>query len=310
MSPLVSVIIPSYNNAPYLAAALDSVLTQSYAPLEIIVIDDASTDESSDVLANYADKVKIVQLERNNGGPARPRNMAIQLAKGDYVSIFDSDDLMHPEKLARQISFLERHPDIQLSFSDFENLQLDGSTQQFLKSGHPDFARMPKQLLGKDEYRISSSDAFNTLVGDNFVGTSGIVMRRTLLEKVGPFDESLTNSDDIDFLFRFSRQFDLGYLDEVLHKRRMHPGNISSRPAADQAKLIVFGRVYDQRSSLSTEGRYQLDRVLASIYFAVGYQERLHGSRRLAIAYFYKSWCLQKQTLRFLKSVSRALLPI
>lgn len=307
--PLVSVIIPSYNHARYLGGTLDSVLAQSYRPLEVIVVDDASTDGTSGVLAAYADRVTAIRLERNSGGPARPRNAAIQLARGEVLSIFDSDDLMRPEKLAREVSLLERFPDIPLVFSDFENFQADGRVERFLQTGHEDFVRMPKLRLDAGEYRIRSCDAFDTLIADNFIGTSGIVMRRSLVEAVGGFDEGLGNSDDIDFLFRASRKFDFGYLDTVLHRRRIHPGNISSRVAAIRAKETVYERLLDGPSPLSGRASRRLQGMLSALYFSRGYWERVNGSRGLALKYYYKSWSMQKRNVAIVKSALRALLP-
>jgi glycosyltransferase involved in cell wall biosynthesis len=301
------VIIPAYNNARYLPATLDSVLAQSWRPLEVIVVDDASTDETPKVLAAYEDRVRSIRLESNCGGPARPRNTAIGLARGEFISVFDSDDVMVPGKLARKISLLLRFPEIPLVFSDFENFHGDGRTARFLKSGHEAFAEMPKQPLGPGEYRIKSSDAFETLVGDNFVGTSGVVMRRSLVNDVGRFDETLCNADDRDFLLRSSRRFDFGYIDAVLHRRRVHPGNISSRPAAIQARQRVYERL--RSVELSERARAHLKHRLAEVYFDRGYVERLHGRRGFAIKHFLKSWSLGKGNLWAIRAALRALLP-
>jgi glycosyltransferase involved in cell wall biosynthesis len=309
VQPLVSVIIPSYNHARFLAATLDSVLAQSWRPLEVIVIDDASTDETPEVLAAYADRVRTLRLESNCGGPARPRNTAISLARGKYLSVFDSDDLMHPEKLARQVGFLERFQDIPLVFSDFENFHADGRVERFLHAAHEAFGQMPRRPLAPGEYRVHSSDAFDTLVGDNFIGTSGIVMRRSLVEAVGGFDETLCNTDDRDFLFRVARKFDLGYIDAVLHRRRMHSSNISLRPAAFQAREVVYGRLRGGTPGLSAKAGARLNGRLADLYYSRGYWERTNGSRAQAVKYFLKSWFLQKKNFRILKSLVRALLP-
>jgi glycosyltransferase involved in cell wall biosynthesis len=309
VQPLVSVIIPSYNHARYLAATLDSVLAQSWRPLEVIVVDDASTDETSEVLAAYRDRVRTIRLESNSGGPARPRNTAINLARGEYLSFFDSDDLMNPEKLTLQIGFLQRFQDLPLVFSDFENFYADGRVERFLSAAHEAFWQMPKLPLAPGEFRIRSSDAFDTMIADSFAGTSGIVMRRSLVEAVGGFDETLSNTNDQDFLFRVSRKFDLGYVDSVLHRRRMHSTNISSRLAAIGAREVVYERLRTGTPGLSAAAEMRLNRKLADVYFSRGYWERVRGSRVLAVKYYLKSWSLQKTDLWILKSIIRALLP-
>lgn len=309
MPSLVSVIIPSFNHARYIKETLDSVFRQIYRPLEVIVVDDASTDHTADVLRAYGDRVRVRRLERNSGGPARPRNVALDMAQGAYVSIFDSDDLMQPEKLLRQITFLEKYPDIPLVFSDFENFDSRGRVERFLSHGHEDFQGMPKARLAEREYRISSRDAYETLIADNFIGTSGMVFRRSLIEAIGRFDEGLSNSDDVDFLFRAARKFDLGYIDGVLHKRRVHSENISSRATAFQAKELVYERLHRGDAALSPKARKNLDGYLSDLYFSRGYWERVNGSRKLSIQYYFKSWALRKSNLWVVKSIIRALLP-
>lgn len=307
MPPLVSVIIPTYNHARYLAATLESVLLQSWRPLEIVVVDDASSDDTPAVLSAYADRIRSVRLGRNCGGPARPRNTALGLARGELVAVFDSDDLMVAGNLERKVGFLQRFPEIPLVFGDFEHLHGDGRTERFLSSGHQPFHALPREECAPREYRLRSADVFDALVADNFVGTSGIVMRRSLPEAVGGFDESLCNADDRDFLLRVSRRFDLGFIDAVLHRHRVHPANISSRPAALQARQTVFERLRD--AGLSDTARASLDERLSELYFSRGYLARLSGDRALALRFYLKSWSLKKNNLRTIKSAIRALLP-
>jgi glycosyltransferase involved in cell wall biosynthesis len=299
--------MPTYNHARYLAATLESVLAQSWRPLEIVVADDASTDETPAVLAAYANRVRSVRLERNCGGPARPRNAAIALSRGELIAIFDSDDLMIAGNLDRKVDFLRRFADIPLVFGDFEHFYDDGRNERFLPSGHAPFHDMVKEELASGEYRIRSAHAFETLVADNFVGTSGIVMRRSLPQTVGGFDESLCNADDRDFLLRVSRRFNLGFIDAVLHRHRVHPANISSRPAALQARQTVLERLRD--AGLSGKARASLAERLSELYFSRGYLARLNGDRALALRFYLKSWSLKKYNLRTIKSALRALLP-
>ena len=99
--PTVSVVIPAYNAEEYIAETLDSVLSQNYSDYEILVIDDGSTDHTGEVLAHYGDRIHLFQ--KPNGGPASARNLGLKHARGRYIAFLDSDDLWHPEKLARQV---------------------------------------------------------------------------------------------------------------------------------------------------------------------------------------------------------------
>jgi glycosyltransferase involved in cell wall biosynthesis len=307
-APLVSVIIPSYNHGRYLRQTLDSVIAQTYPAVELIVVDDGSTDDTAQVLAAYAHHVKPCRLMQNAGGPARPRNVGLNMAQGKYVAIFDSDDIMLPEKLSRQVSFLESYPDVSLVFSDFRNFDAEGCDKPFLSAGHEPFQQMAKARLPDGHYRIPSHNVYETLIADNFVGTSSIVFRKSIVGEIGVFDETLCNSDDIDFLFRVARKFDLGYIPQVLHERRVHPGNISSRPQALSARELVYKRLYKDYA-LSARAKRNLDEYLARIYYSRGRWERSYGSRKLSIKYFLKSWSVKKTNIRLMRSIIRSLLP-
>src|SRR5918993_2695584 len=109
--PRVSVVIPAYNAAPLIGAALDSVFSQSFTDLECIVVDDGSRDERQllEALAPWRDR--IVYVRQENGGPAKARNTGIARARGELIAFLDADDEWLPEKLSRQVAFFERHPE-------------------------------------------------------------------------------------------------------------------------------------------------------------------------------------------------------
>jgi teichuronic acid biosynthesis glycosyltransferase TuaG len=111
MNPTVSVVMPAYNAAAYIGAAIRSVLAQSHKDWELIVVDDCSTDDSASIVADFArddDRIRLIRLERNRGAPAGPRNLAIQAARGEWIAFLDADDLWHPEKLRWQLQALDK----------------------------------------------------------------------------------------------------------------------------------------------------------------------------------------------------------
>ena len=109
--PRVSVFIPVYNREAYVGAAIESVLRQSFQDFEILLIDDGSTDLSVEVLRSYDDRrIRVVRNERNLGQP-ETRNRGLALARGQYVAMLDSDDVARPDRLSRQVAFLDRHQD-------------------------------------------------------------------------------------------------------------------------------------------------------------------------------------------------------
>src|SRR5436190_15499550 len=117
---MISVIIPAYNSAAYLPETLHSIVSQSVKDVEVIVIDDGSTDGTAAVAAAFGNTVRGIRVD-HSGGPARPRNIGIQAARGELIALFDGDDIMLPGKLEEQQAFLADHPDIPLVFTNFQN---------------------------------------------------------------------------------------------------------------------------------------------------------------------------------------------
>lgn len=304
--PKVSVVIPAYNAAQYLPAAIESVLNQDYKNLEIVVVDDGSTDDTGTVVGRYGKFVEYIRLENNGGGPARPRNIGIRAASGDYIALFDSDDLMLPGKIKEEAEFLTEFKDIPLVFTNFRNFSRDDEAEapDFL-SDHTDFQVMPKIPLKKNWYRLTSSLSYETLIPDTYIGTSSVMFRKRVVDEVGYFDESVSNSDDVEFFFRVSRRFDIGYINQVFHRRRIHGKNISSRPKALEAKLRVYSR--QRLVPKSAKAERDLDVFLSRIFFSFGYLERRRGARWNAIRLYFRSWKLNKASPRIFVSMLRAL---
>jgi glycosyltransferase involved in cell wall biosynthesis len=303
---MISVIIPAYNHAAYLPDTLHSIASQPVADLEVIVVDDGSSDGTAAIAAAFGRNVRCLRIG-HSGGPARPRNIGIQAARGDFIALFDGDDIMLPGKLEEQQAFLAAHPDIPLVFTNFQNFSDDGRKYPDFLRDHLDFQRMPKLPLGGKRYRIPSAAAFDTLIPDTYIGTSGVLMRRSLPDEVGGFDETLSNSDDVDFFFRVARRYDLGYIDCVFHKRRIHSANISSRPQAFASRFRAYSRL--QQLPLSDTARRDLNNMLSAILFGAGYAERLHGSRLAAVRYYLASLKHRKPDGRIVLSIVRAMMP-
>ena len=195
-----SVVIPVYNGARFLDAALASVFAQSYRPIEVIVVDDGSTDGTPAVLARWP---AVRQVRQDNRGVASARNAGLALAGGDFVALLDADDLWEPDKLVRQIAHLDAHPEVGYVCSRYRN---------FIEPGHPRPAWLSAEQLGEAH-----------------IGTlSSFVARRETLARVGRFDPR--DSSDLDWSLRAREAgVTMGLVDEVLVSRRIHDGNISHR---------------------------------------------------------------------------------
>lgn len=228
--PLVSVVIPTWNAADYLPTTLETVFNQTWPSVQIVVVDDGSTDQTTKLLAGYGDRLTTVRLE-NSGGPSRPRNQGIEHSRGEFIAFFDSDDLMEPEKLSRAMAVLLQRPDVGLVSTNFRSIDPQG---QVLKDNY----LAEYQSFRKDLSRTSWPDvgflpteiAFHHLLRINFVGTSSVVCRRELLSLAGPFDEEMKNADDIDMWRRLARQgCNFAFIDQVLHSYRVTPSGVTAR---------------------------------------------------------------------------------
>ena len=232
-SPLVSVITPTYNRAALLPRAIASVLSQDFADLELIVIDDGSTDSTQEVLAAIKDpRLSSIRFERNRGIGAA-RHEAVSRARGEFIAFIDSDDVWLPGKLRFQVEVLLRHPSIDVLFGDYRNINhvehLD--KQGFEQTAHG-LAGVEVQSLEADVWEITAGLPEALLVA-NFIGTCSMVaLRRNLVERVGNFNPKLS-VEDIELWWLASlKGATFAYTTRSLIERHKDEGSISAKFAA------------------------------------------------------------------------------
>jgi glycosyltransferase involved in cell wall biosynthesis len=225
-APLVSVVIAAYNEQAYIAEALHSVLAQTYRPIEVIVVDDGSTDHTADITAEMAHAsptpaIKLVRLAHH--GQSTARNTGLERSSGDYWTIFDADDLMPPDRLAHQVTHLEQHPEHDIVL---------GLTQAFTNPGEP-----------KPRHYNPRWDA------GPFPGHAGTMMaRRAVLATVGGYDESMALGEDLDWQARAKAAgVRAGALDRVCLHYRVHRANTSSDTRANRVATLQLLRASVQR---------------------------------------------------------------
>ena len=227
-NPLVSVIIPVYNGARYLRAALESVFAQTYRDFEVIVVDDGSVDDSG-VIAQSFPEVRYIQ--KTNQGVAAARNHAIEAARGEYFAFLDQDDLWTADKLKLQIEYLLSHPEVGYTL-----------TQQkfFLEPGATLPAWFRKELL----------DSVHT---GWVLGT--LVVRRTVFEEVGNFAIGYSAANDSDWFFRAkAAAIPMAVVPELLLLKRIHEANDSARAKEILSELLKVVRTsLDRQRSIHPE---------------------------------------------------------
>ena len=303
-NPLVSVVIPTFNSAAFLPATLDSIFGQLTPDFEIIVVDDGSTDNTASVVARYGDRLRYVR-QANSGGPARPRNVGIGLALGRYIAIFDSDDLMMPDKLQRSADFAESCSGLGLVFTNFISFGDQGELSGTHLEKYSNFAKVAREQAAPGRYRIKGADAHKALFFGNYIGTSSVLVPRRVFEDVGPFDESVTRGglDDRDMWFKIAAKYDIGLCDFVGHKYRVRTGSVSTRTLeAAAARITVI-----QRHLSPLAGRAlirQADTVIAESLTAMGYAQWSRQQFKLARELFVRSLRVRPSWLALLGVLS------
>lgn len=222
--PLVSVIIPTYNRSRLLRLAIESVLAQTYPAIEIIVVDDGSTDDTAAMLEQYAGRLTYIR-QANQGGTAA-RNAGLRAASGEYLTFLDHDDLMLPTKIERQVQMLNARPEIGLVHCRWHFIDQDGN-------------RLDK--IGV----LPEGDVLKRLVCGCFLWSGGPLIRRQCLDKVGLFDEAIWSSD-WDMWMRIAQAgYPFGCVQEPLGSYRILPDSTMSDVArTEQADVAILDKVF------------------------------------------------------------------
>jgi glycosyltransferase involved in cell wall biosynthesis len=219
-NPLISVIIPTYNHSQFLEEAIQSVLAQEYQNLEIIVIDDGSTDGTREILSKY--QGKVICIFQSNKGPSAARNRGIKVARGQYVAFLDSDDVWMPNKLFSQLRGIEEDKSVGVVGCSAFIIDHSGNILKHWvvkkNQSHDQFLR---ELTIRNEF---------------YGGTSGALIRRGCFDRVGLFNENLRFGEDWDMWLRISKRYNIKFENECLVKLRKH--NLSK----DYNNLLLMER--------------------------------------------------------------------
>ena len=233
-APTVSVVIPLYEGEAYIAEAIESVRSQTFTNLELIVVDDGSTDQSAAIVQKYATdpRVRYITHEENRG-IAAARNTGIKNARGEYIAFLDQDDLWHPSKIEKQLRVFDTHndPALGMVFTDRKIVQIDRPKRRRKDS------RVPKNFNTR-----SRGGVIAALLLCNLVPMITVLCRkRCVMDGVGLLDESIrSGADDFDFVLRLALKYKIFHLAEWLAVRRVHEDNYTSveRLMPDDLKII------------------------------------------------------------------------
>jgi len=207
--PLVSVVIPCYNAAPWIRQTVESALGQNYSAVEVIVVDDLSHDDSRAILRSFQDRIRLIENPVNLGVSAS-RNAAVAAARGAYIAFLDHDDLWHPDKLKRQMELFARDESLGLVFSDAYYETLTGKRWRSFEVDAPARGRV-----------------FGKMLYHNFVLCLTTIVSKRALDQIGLFNGEFRCAEDYDLFLRVAEQFAVDYVDAPLATYRIHDKNFS-----------------------------------------------------------------------------------
>jgi glycosyltransferase involved in cell wall biosynthesis len=227
--PKVSVIIPTYNRLFMLKEAVDSVLAQGFEDMELIVVDDGSTDGTAEEMKEYGGRVRLLQHAGTKGVSAA-RNKGVLYARGKYIAFLDSDDLWVKGKVKIQVAFLDDNPHYPICYTD----------EIWIRKG-----KRVNPMLKHTKY---SGWIFEKCLPLCTISPSSVMMRKTLFSKVGLFDEALPVCEDYDFWLRVSARFPIFFINrKLIIKRGGHPDQLSQRSwGNDRYRVIALEKLLSE----------------------------------------------------------------
>ena len=283
MTRTVSVIIPTYNYGRFVAGAIESALGQTCPSVEVIVVDDGSTDDTAEVVGKFGERVRYLRQENSGVGAARNRGVAE--AVGEFIAFLDADDTWEPTKLEKQLAVFERDPEVGLVHCGMREFDSEtGGTVATHVDGQAGWVA--------DELLLWERPAI--------IGPGGTIMvRRDAFEAVGGFDERMRVSEDWDFCYRVARRYKVGFVAEPLVNYRSHPA-AAHRDVSELERGMsrFYQKAFaegDVPAELKDRAIGNFHRTLAGSYFHSGEYGRFieHASKSIfyrpsAIGYFLR----------------------
>jgi len=221
MNPKISVVMSVYNGEKHLRGSIESILNQTFTDFEFIIVNDGSTDASLEIIKSYDDaRIRTINNEKNIG-LTKSLNKATKKARGEYIARQDADDISLPNRLELQLEFLEKHPDVALLGTGIYVIDEKGDKIE-KRIMHPN----PKKSL---------------LKGNRFIHGS-VMLRRSVIDELGAYNETLKYSQDYELWLRMSKKYDVRNVTAPLYKLRMHKGSILSKNIEEQQMYAVLAQ--------------------------------------------------------------------
>jgi glycosyltransferase involved in cell wall biosynthesis len=274
-TPLISVVIATYNRAPLLRETIESVCGQRFEDFEIILVDDGSTDETPKLAQSYGEKIRYFRQE--NRGAAAARNFGFKQARAPWIAVQDSDDLSTPDHLAILYRYVENHPDCGMVFAN--GCYLEG----------PEHNRQTIIPAARSRKLAAQGVLLRDLFEKSIVRLQAALISKAAFEAVGGMNDSLVICHDLDLFLRLMLQFPVGYVDRIVFRYRKHQGNISGN---EEIRLlenigVIEGLIRDYPQAETILGPGRVARRLAYRYYRLAkgrWKRKQFAAARQAIA--------------------------
>ncbi len=224
-APKVSVLMPAYNSEKYISEAIESILNQTFKDFEFIIIDDCSTDKTWNIIQKYEkqdSRITAVKNEKNMGIPIN-RNKLVSMAKGKYVVWQDSDDISVVNRIERQYAFMEKNPDVGIC----------GGWLQFFNE---------KGVLALQKYERSDDKLRKKIFRYSPVSQGVAMIRKTVFDRVGKYDEHIKQAEDLDMTFRIGQYYSFANVQAILLRYRRHEYSITSARTKENVRATLSVR--------------------------------------------------------------------
>jgi GT2 family glycosyltransferase len=326
---LVSVAMVVFNGERDVARSIDSVLAQTYANFELIVVDDGSTDGTWAILQSYGDRLRAIH--QDNGGLPVARNTAVSAARGSLIALMDHDDLCYPERLAAQVAVMAALPHVGLTSSEFSAFDDTGpiaaayAAQYYsrcdpalggIRSLYPAHttldigAELSTRHVAPKAVPVYHGEVYATLASGNFVHPPTVMFRRELLARIGLFDPAMGTMCDWEWLVRVSRVTQLAFIDAALLDYRRSPTQMSStqhRPRGSLDALRVAQHLCEQDPALIDLANTTMRANLADLHASAAYanseiapRQALRLLARAMLVYRYRGPLIRPTLIRAL----------
>lgn len=281
----ISVVIPCFNAARWIASTLRSVFEQDWPAFEVLVVDDGSSDGSVDLIRAQFPAVRV--LEQRNAGAAAARNTGIEAARGDWIAFVDADDWWLPSKLRSQMDLLADQPEAQMACSSWQAWNSDDAEPA------PELLEQIQRTSATGLGNPASGWIYPELLLGCCVWTSTVIARTALLRTLGGFDTNLKVGEDYDLWLRASRLTPIVRVRRPLALYRLHPNSLTKQPPTQNFEAQVVGNALRRWGYVSPDGRracpVEVARSLARTWHTFGSAQLAAGYRREALQGALKS---------------------